>query len=110
MNKYFDQNDIFNSNRRTYEGYFTESKKEKNALQKWLEKIVTILSILMQTFANSSALRIIKVVAVAVSLIGFIGIIGAMEQGTLGMGTGLLIGSLLLLIEYFCLRSRHQDS
>ena len=110
MNKYFDQNDIFNSNKRTYEGYFTESKKEKNALQKWVEKIIAILSVFAHIIAQSSALRVVKVVAVALSLVGFIGIIGAMEQGSLGMGSGLLIGSILLLVEYLCLRSRRQDS
>jgi hypothetical protein len=110
MNKYFDQNDIFNSNRRTYKGYFTETKKEKSAFQKWLEKVIALLSVLMRTISESSALRTVKVIGVAVSLIGFIGIIGAMEQGTLGMGSGLLIGSLLLLVEYLCLKGRRQDS
>ncbi len=100
MNKYFDRNDVFNSNSRTYEGCFTEAKAENH--------IWNFLLAALQIFSGHAFLQKIRVALVALSLIGFIGIIGAMEAGSLGTGTGLLIGALLLSVEYLCLKGRHR--
>ena len=104
MNKYFDKNDMFNSNNRTYEGYFTDTTNTKNS---W-KKVSDFLFMILRFLSGQAVVRTVKAVAVALSLIGFLGIIGAMENGTLGLGTGLLIGALLLAIEYLCLRGRHR--
>ena len=104
MNKYFDKNDMFNSNNRIYEGYFTESKKVSSACN----RLMSILLLVLQFLSKESFLQKAKVALVALSLIGFIGIIGAMEAGSLGMGTGLLIGTVLIAVEYLCLRCRHR--
>ncbi len=102
MNKYFDKNDTFNSNSRIYEGCFTDARSAKNPLKKLSEMLFLVLHFL----TGQAVVRKIKAVAVALSLIGFVGIIGAMETGSLGLGTGLLIGALLLAIEYLCLSQR----
>lgn len=104
MNKYFDKNDMFDSNNRIYEGYFTESKKENYV---W-SGIMSLLLLVIQFLSKESFLQKAKMVLVALSLIGFIGIVGAMEAGSLNMGTGLLIGAILIAIEYLCLKGRHR--
>ena len=105
MNKYFDRNDVINSNSRIYEGYFTDVSNTKNPLK----KLSDILFLILRFLSGQTLIRTIKTVMVALSLIGFLGIIGAMENGTLGFGTGLLIGTLLLAIEYLCLRGHHRS-
>jgi hypothetical protein len=104
MNKYFDKNDMFSSNKRIYEGYFTDSSASKGFGSRALE----ILLLLLQSILESNALRYVRVALVAVSLIGLIGVIGAVEMGTLGMGSALLIGTALVLVEYLCLKGRHR--
>ena len=79
MNKYFDKNDMFDSNNRIYEGYFTESKKENYV---W-SGIMSLLLLVIQFLSKESFLQKAKMVLVALSLIGFIGIVGAMEAGSL---------------------------
>ena len=104
MNKYFDKNDMFNSNSRIYEGYFADVTNTKNS---W-KRISDFLFLILRFLSGQTVIRTVKTVAIALSLIGFVGIIGAMENGTLGLGAGLLIGTLLLAIEYLCLRGRHR--
>lgn len=104
MNKYFDKNDMFDSNSRIYEGYFADVTNTKNPLK----KLSDLLFMILRFLSGQTVIRTVKAVAVALSLIGFVGIIGAMENGTLGLGTGLVIGALLLAIEYLCLRGRHR--
>ena len=95
---------MFNSNRRIYEGYFADVTNTKNS---W-KRISDFLFLILRFLSGQTVIRTVKTVAIALSLIGFVGIIGAMENGTLGLGAGLLIGTLLLAIEYLCLRGRHR--
>ena len=104
MNKYFEKNDNFNSNNRIYEGYFTEARNESGFGKRALD----LLSLILNFLLCESFLQRAKMVLVALSLVGFIGVIGAMEAGSLGMGSGLLIGGLLLAVEYLCLKRRHR--
>lgn len=104
MNKYFEKNDMFNSNSRIYEGYFTDCSEKKKTGNHVLE----MLCLILQSILESSALRYVKLALVAVSLIGLIGVIGAVEAGSLGMGTAILIGAVLVSVEYLCLKGRHR--
>ena len=104
MNKYFDKNDTFNSNSRIYEGFFTEASECKNGLHQILE----MLCLILRSILESSAFRYVKVALVALSLVGLIGVIGAVEAGSLGMGSALLIGAVLVYVEYLCIRPRHR--
>ena len=96
---------MFDSNNRIYEGYFTDASNVKSPLK----KLSDFLFLLLRFFSGQTVIRTVKAVMVALSLIGFIGIIGAMERGSLGLGTGLLIGALLLSVEYLCLRGRQRS-
>ena len=110
MNAYFENKGTFNSNNRIFEGYFTESETRTSRLQRMLEKLFSRTSGLVKVLTDSRVCRLIKAITVALSLIGFVGVVGAMEQGGLGMGTGLLIGATLVGLEYLCLRGRRQKA
>jgi len=109
MNTYFDKNERFDSNKRIFEAYYQETRKPAGKLQRALDALLSSLSSLAKAENRAKVIRLARVCGVAVSLIGFIGVIGAMERGTLGLGSGLLIGALLIGAEYLCLRGRRQD-
>ena len=103
MNASFEKNGNFNSNSRIFEAYFTDVETKETALQKLLSVCEKAAS--FATLAKSrSVLRAIRLLGMAGSLVGFVGIIGAIECGTLGLGLGLLLGSLLIGVEYLCLK------
>ena len=106
MNTYFNNDRDFNSNKRIFEAYFTETVKPAGALEKGLDSLLCLLSALLRILTSATVRRIARVSAVALSLVGFIGVIGAIEHGTLGIGVGLLLSAILLGIEYLCLRGR----
>lgn len=108
MNAYYENKGSFNSNNRIFEGYFTETVKPVGIFRKTVEGLLALLSALMSILSDSRVRRIAKVVSVAVSLVGFVGVIGAIEHGRIGIGTGLLIGAVLVGLEYLCLRGRRQ--
>ena len=104
MNAYFEKNETIDSNKRIIEAYFGESVKTVGAGQKLLNSILSWLSVLLRVLSCTAARRIAKATAVAVTLVAFIGVIGAMETGALSLGLGLAIGTILLGVEYLCLR------
>ena len=106
MNTYFEKNGNFNSNSRIFEAYFTETVKTAGTLEKSLDSLLCFLSVLLRILTGATVRRIAKVSAVALSLVGFIGVIGAIEHGSLSIGMGLLLGAVLLGIEYLCLRGK----
>ena len=104
MNACFDKNEEFYSNKRIMEAYFGEAVKTASVGQRLLDSILSKLFFLIRLLSCSTARRIAKATAVAVTLVAFIGVIGAMEAGSISLGLGLLIGAALLGIEYLCLR------
>ncbi len=110
MNTYFEKNSDFNSNSRIFKNKFTQSAKPHGQARRSLDSFLFIIMSFLSEFPFASVLRILRVVGVAGSLIGFVGIIGAMERGSLGIGAGLLIGAILLGIEYLCLRTHKPSS
>lgn len=109
MNKYFDQTDVFSSNSRIYEGFFTEEKKEESKLEKACKKLLSIPSLLSKIAADQKVRGIAKAGFTALSLIALVGIAGAIEAGTLGLGSGLLCGALLLGLELLCRKGRQPE-
>ena len=109
MNKYFDQNDIFNSNSRIHEGFFTEEKREESKLEKACKKLLSIPAFLAKIAADQKVRGIVKAGFTAFSLIALVGIAGAIEAGTLGLGSGLLCAALLLGMELLCLKGRQPE-
>lgn len=106
MNTYFEHNNDFNSNKRIMEAYFGEAISRPRPFARALEALLSLLFRLWQILTCPVGRRIIKASSVAVSLVGLVGIVGAIEQGTLGLGIGLLLGAILVAIEYLCLRPR----
>ena len=107
MNAYYDKNGQGCSNKGIVEAYFGESVKTVSGWERALERILSVLALIVSFLCSDLCRRIAKATSVAVCLVGFVGVIGAMERGTLGLGLGLLIGAILLGIEVLCLRPRH---
>lgn len=106
MNTYFENERSFSSNRGIIEAYLGQDVKPVGSFQKLFETILSWLAACVAFLSCVAVRRVIKTFGVAVSLVGFIGIVGAIEHGTIGIGTGLIIGSILLVIELLCLRPR----
>ncbi len=106
MNAYFEKNKSFNSNRRIFKAYYEETAPRANAAQKALEMLLGLLSALLRVLGRIASSSLVKVVAFTLCFVGFVGVIGAMEYGSLGIGTGLLIGAGLLALEFLLLRSK----
>ena len=103
MNAYYGENKQLISNKRIYNGYFTENARKESKLQKGLETVLSALFALLCLLTSATAKRLIKTTVVALSLVGIIGVIGAVECGTLGMGHGLLLGAIFIGLEFLCL-------
>ncbi|MBQ7173232.1 MAG: hypothetical protein IJR88_03865 [Clostridia bacterium] len=97
MNAYYDnfQNQI--SNTRIIEGYFEEIKPRESVWKKLCQKAKAI--------ASSPAMRrFAKPVSLTLSLLFSACVIGAIESGRMGIGTGLLLGGLIVAFEALALR------
>ncbi len=103
MNTYFEQNHSFDSNKRIIEAYFGEAVKPAGAWSRRLETLLGLLAALLHILSSATLRRICKTAGVALSLVGMVGVIGAMERGSLGLGAGLVLGALLVGIEFLCL-------
>ncbi len=104
MNTYYQQNRRISSNNDIFEVYFYGKAKP---MPKWKKQLDSILSMLaaMVAFLTSARVRTaLRVFGVGVSLVGFVGIIGAMEAGSLAILPGILLGLLLIGVEFLCLR------
>lgn len=108
MNKYYVNEDHIISNKRIFEAYFTEVKKEPNVFQKGLNSLLSVWTALILALTSSKACRLAKAVTVTVSLLGVAGFIGAMERGTISLFFGFVLSSLLLALEYLLLKRLSQ--
>lgn len=106
MNRYFEKENEFNSNSRIFEGFFKEEEYRKSRLEAYCEKLLTLPSRLAAIATNQKACGIVKAGVTACTLIALVGIVGAMEAGSLALGTGILCGALLLAVELLCLKGR----
>ncbi len=106
MNAYYGENKQVVSNKRIYDGFFTENARSESKLQKLLSLLFSFLFSTLSLLTNTTAKRIVKTTVVALSLVGIVGVIGAVECGTLGMGHGLLLGAVFIGIEFLCLYKR----
>ena len=104
MNRYFENNDQYISNKRIFEAYFTEKTVAPSPAKKMLDSLLSVLLSILAILSGSVAKRLYRVGAVAACMIGFVGMIGAVERGTLSMGVAFLIGIALLGIEIICLK------
>ena len=105
MNAYFEKNNSFDSNRRTFKSYYEEVSPRANAAHKAAELLLSLLSALLRIITHVASSALVKVLSFALCFVGFVGVIGAMEHGSLGMGAGLLIGAGLVAFELLLLRT-----
>ncbi|MBQ8432358.1 MAG: hypothetical protein IJX28_05695 [Clostridia bacterium] len=110
MNRSVERNDYTHSDNGIFEAFFTESQSYKTGLQKGVDALLSFLFVLRRILCGQAVRKWSKVVSLSLCLVGFVGVIGAMERGTLGLGMGMLIGAGLLLVEYFCLRSKSTNT
>ena len=97
MNAYYDNFKNQISNSRIIEGYFEEVKPSENLWQKLANKAKAIAK---STFVR----RFAKPVSLSISLLSVGLIIGAIEQGRMGLLSGLLAGGLVITFEALALR------
>ena len=107
MNAYYDYNERIDTNKRIIEAYFSDVTTAPSALSRAMDAMLAFLFAMWKALTSDVARRVAKAVGVAISLVGLCGIVGAIERGTLALGTGLIIGLALVGVEYLCLRPRH---
>lgn len=66
--------------------------------------LVALLASLIGALRNPGVRKVIRYTLVAVCFFCFIGLIGGIEQGTVSIGGGIVLGLLLIFIEIFCLK------
>ncbi|MBE6589754.1 MAG: hypothetical protein E7643_06195 [Ruminococcaceae bacterium] len=106
MNAYYNKQEHSISNNDIFRAYLLG---DAAPVPTWKRRADTILAMLLACIAaltGSTARRIWRAFSVAILLIALIGVIGAIEVGALGLGMGFLLGSLLIGLEFLCLR-RH---
>lgn len=106
MNRYYQENEQFNSNNRIYEGYFTETERKVRGFSKVLEMLLYVLYLAMTSVRFH---RVLRAVSLALCLVGIVGIVAAIECGTLSVGVGLSVGIAVVAIEILCLRHRQRS-
>ncbi|MBQ8416960.1 MAG: hypothetical protein IJX13_08730 [Clostridia bacterium] len=106
MNRYLQNESAYNSNNDIFDLYFLGKKRSAAKWKKAADGLLALLAALISFFAEARVIRLVRTGAVALCLVGLIGIIGAMECGGLSLAAGLVISSLLLVVEIVCLRRR----
>lgn len=85
--------------------YIPEAVPSCSRLRKNLDSLLLRLFALWQILTGATAKRLAKAGGVALALVGMIGVAGAMERGTVSLFAGLAICSVLLTVEFLCLRT-----
>ncbi len=106
MNADYSKNRAIYSENGIYRSYYESGAKTARGTDSFLRYLLAALSALLGVRVGERARRIIRVSAVLVSLIGLLCVAAAIEAGSLGLGTGLLLGGLCILPELLCL-ARH---
>ncbi len=106
MNTYYQENGQVNSNNDIFELYFYEGAKKAPAWKRAADRILALVSALIAILCGAHVRTALRVGGVALSLVGLIGVIGAMESGSLNLAVGVLLGAILVGLEYLCLRHK----
>ena len=104
MNRYFDKADNFNSNSRIFKAYYTETAQSIKPVYDPRESLLSRLLEKLTSKKIARALRIAKPIVFTAGLLSILSVAGAVESGSLGIGTGCLLSVLILGIEYLVLR------
>lgn len=104
MNKYFETNDRFNSNKRIFDAYYEEAERSVGGIRGALDSVLYLLSVILSAVLCERVRRIARALAICICFVGFVGVIGAIDHGSISLGTGLLIALALLAIELLCFK------
>lgn len=106
MNRCFEKEGRFISNRRITKNRFTASVHEqRRALTEDLSTAARLRSLLSGITVSAHTRSILKALSLALTLVFLVGLVGAMDRGTLSFALGLPISGILLASLAFCLRS-----
>ena len=106
MNAYYHNNRTNNSNNDIFADLLIGRESTAPAWKRNTDRLLSLLAAMIAVLTGSVARRILRVVTFTLILFGLIAVIGAVEAGTLGLGTALLISLPLLALEYLCLRKQ----
>ena len=104
MNAYYNNSANSNSNNDIFRAYLLGETAPAPTWKRRTDCVLAVIIALLTILTCSTARRIYRVFSVAILLVALIGIIGAVELGTLGLGMGFVLGSSLLVLEFFTLR------
>lgn len=105
MNRYFDNEQAFNSNSRIFNAYYTNQETTRKSSQTLLETVRAKLACARASKQLRKALRIARPIVFSAALLSLLGIAAAIEAGSLGLGAGIVSSAVLFGIEYLCLRA-----
>ncbi len=69
------------------------------------DRLISFICFLAAIFTNATVVKVEKAVLSTAGVFIFFGVIGSMDCGRLGLLAGLLICGLVVLVEFFILRS-----
>ncbi len=107
MNKDYSENRNFVSVNGIMSAFYEEIVCDAETRRSGLEKLLSTVRNAWKILSGARAKALAKVLAAVMSLIGLVGVVGAMELGSISLPAGTLLGLLLILAEYFCIRHKH---
>ena len=107
MNKDYSANRSIISNNGIMTAFYEEIVGAAETRRGGFEKLLSAARNAWKILTGARARVLARVLAAVMSLIGLVGVVGAMELGNISLTAGTLLGLLLILAEYFCIRSKH---
>lgn len=106
MNRSFSEIGSFDSNNGIYEAFYKEYVEIDSRLHARKKQLSEWLSKAFKALTCTRARCLAKAFAVVASLVGLIGVAGAVEMENISLSLGLTLGTLMIAIEYFCLKRK----
>ena len=103
MNISYQNNGQVYSNNDIFADYFNVGAKPSK-LRKAADAMLAALSLILTFLCAARTRAVARAIGFGLCLVSFVGIIGAMENGAISLGFGLVLGAALLGIEVLCLR------
>lgn len=69
------------------------------------DSLISFICTIVAFFTNAAVIKVEKVILSATCFIAFFGVIGSMENGSVGLFSGVLFSAVLIFVEYLTLRS-----
>ncbi len=105
MNRYFENNQEFNSNSRIFNAYYHTAPQTKQKRTSLFGSLRSKLSAALCSNTARRVLRVAKPIVFSAALLGLLGIAAAIEAGALGLGAGIATSAAIIGVEYFFYRA-----